>query len=139
MKTLADLETFVDLVLSPGFDLDAAQRRVGPITRWFGGRALCKSADPALQRVVLETLDGALMGVQAGLTTSVDVSWTDLRAKLGEGQERGMASDHWGGPIPYEFSRKAPHPPGTLLLDVAAGGGPTARIQAMIVRRPVKK
>jgi hypothetical protein len=138
-KALVDLEALVDMVLDPRFDLAAAQRRLGPINRWVGGQAVCDSSDPARKEVVLETLHGALMGVQVQLATSIDVSWTDLRATFGEGEQGGRVLDLRNAPEVYVFSRKAPHPRGTLLLDVARVDGPTAHIVSMIIRRPEKK
>jgi hypothetical protein len=130
MKTLEDLVTFVDQVVLPGFDVAAAERRLGAIESWAGELGRVESSDPTLQGTVIETLKGKLTGVQTRPTEPIEVIWRDLKRALGEPEKGALTVDDWGGPIPYRFNR--PH--GYALLYVKDGDGATARIHQIIVR-----
>ena len=138
VKTVDDVAALADEVLGPGFDVKAAEKRFGPIDRWVGELAPCRSTDPVFLEVILETLGGKLTGVQTKLTTPVDLPWDEIEAKLGKPEEGRMAADLWSGPLHYWFDREPPHPRGRLLLLVAQGGGAPpeiAKLQGITLRR----
>ncbi len=134
MNSLDELVAFVEVVLGPGFDLEAAATRLGAIDYWVGALAHLKSAEPALTRVVLETDEGVLHGVQADLVKVLEVPWSDLERSLGPRVEAARVVDAWSGPVPYRFVREDSAPPGVIFLDVT-DRGVTAAIERLVVRR----
>jgi hypothetical protein len=108
MKTLEDLVAFVDLVLSPGFDVAAAQRRLGTIDRWQGTVALVADSDPTLFESAIETSDGVLTGVVTHPRPRLAVPWSELRRALGDPIERAFEVDNFTGRRTYLFAHEAP-------------------------------
>jgi hypothetical protein len=133
MKTLADLVAFIDLVLTPGFDVAAAEARLGPIERWIGGVAYVKDTDPALYESAIETFDGKFSGVQTNLRNPIEIPWSDLERTLGEPEENIYEVDNFTGRVTYTFERQVAGARGDIYLYALRGQEP-ARIEVVIVR-----
>ena len=134
MKTLSDLVAFIDLVLAPGFDVAAAERRLGPIDRWLGETAYVNDADPALRESAIETLHKKFSGIQTNLKHPLEVPWKDLTRALGNGEERMNEVDNFSGRVSYRFVRQLPNNRrGSVFLYAKRNQDP-ARIEMVVVR-----
>jgi hypothetical protein len=133
VKTLNDLLAFIDLVLTTGFDVAAAQERLGTIERWTGELGRVESADPALRDSVIETLGGALCGVQTYLVSPLEIPWEELKKALGEPEEHVFMVDNFSGQVTYRFQREVKGSRGVVYLYAVSGQDP-ARIELVVVR-----
>ncbi len=138
MKTLDDLVEFLETVLGPDFDQDAAVARLGPIRRWVGARARIESTDSGLEDSVIDTLDGELFGVRTRPVVPLEVPWSDLESSLGPSVRDEPKLDEWGGPVPYRFEQGPTGTQGTVWLYLE-DLGEAARIRALTVRRTMPR
>jgi len=133
MKTLADLFSLIELVISPGFDLAAAEKRIGPFDCWLGERARFKSRDPSLDDPMVETLSGEVRGLQTRLSAPLRVEWAGIELALGQPVDEFVEVDDFWGPTVYQFARAPSGSPAMIMLEARRAAG-DAQISAVIVR-----
>jgi hypothetical protein len=134
VNTLADLVAFVDGVLTPGFDVAAAQNLLGTIDRWIGEMAFVTDSNPRLAESAIETVNGAFCGVQSAVRPPLEIPWSDLEAALGKAGEPAQHADDFSGQASFRFVRRSPSGVRGVVSLYADAGKDPARIKFIIVR-----
>jgi hypothetical protein len=134
MNALADLVAYVDRVLSPGYDVSAAQKHIGKIKEWIGHNAYVEDADPDLVDSCIETVGGVFCGVQSYIEKPLVAAWSDLEGAFGKSEEVMAEVDNFSGRTTFRFQHTSPTGiPGTIYLTAIRGEDP-AHIDYAIVR-----
>jgi hypothetical protein len=100
--TEQDLVDLIDVFYGPGFGIDEATARFGPVVpSHLPDRMVLEPRDPALERAHLELLSGALAGISLRFVGTLPVRFAPLVAKLGPPREAVRMRP--GDDIPHQF------------------------------------